>query len=80
MSIRDPLLASLEPELAIRCREDLHRSLRSPHPEASEWVELGMADWSTNLPPDDTDLVDATAGFAVRWVEGEGWVGGGGAA
>ena len=34
---------------------------------------MGLADWGASLPADD-GLVDETAGKAVRWVDGKGWV------
>jgi hypothetical protein len=61
-------------ELSRRRREGLLQSLKHPHPEAADLGELGLADWGANLPPGDSDLVDVSAGQAVRWVEGEGWV------
>src|SRR5687768_5337809 len=64
---------AVEHELVRRRREELLRSLASPHPEASELAETGVADWSGSLPA-DTELIDEAAGKAVRWVEGRGWV------
>ena len=43
--------------------------------QAAELAETGLADWGASLPPDDEGLVDVNAGKAVRWVEGQGWVG-----
>lgn len=61
-------------ELVRRRREGLLRSLKNPHPEAGELADTGLADWGTSLPGGDDDLVDASAGKAVCWVEGKGWV------
>lgn len=61
-------------ELVRRRRDGLLRSLRSPHPDAAELAEAGLADWGASLPQDDEGLVDVRAGKAVRWVEGRGWV------
>jgi hypothetical protein len=61
-------------ELVRRRRAGLLRSLKSPHPEASELAETGLADWGASLPPDDEGLVDVNAGKPVRWVEGQGWI------
>ncbi|MBX3234496.1 MAG: hypothetical protein KIT84_13450 [Labilithrix sp.] len=61
-------------ELVRRRREGLLRSLETPHPEATELADAGLADWGASLPTGDDDLVDASAGDAVRWIEGEGWV------
>ena len=60
-------------ELVRRRREGLLRSLQSPHPEAAELAETGLADWAASLPAYDEGLVDISAGKAVRWVEGQGW-------
>jgi hypothetical protein len=62
-------------ELDYRRRLDLRRSLRNPHAESSNLSESGLAEWSRGLPEEDTEaLVDSTAGKAVRWVPGEGWI------
>ena len=65
---------AVEHELSRRRREALLRSLKSPHPEAAELAETGLADWGASLPPDDGGLVDVNAGRPVRWIEGQGWV------
>lgn len=65
---------AVEHELVRRRREGLLRSLKSPHPEAAELAETGLADWGASLPADDEGLVDESAGMPVRWVEGQGWV------
>jgi hypothetical protein len=65
---------AVEHELVRRRREGLLRSLASPHPEAAELAETGLADWGASLPADDEGLVDEAAGKPVRWVEGQGWV------
>jgi hypothetical protein len=64
---------AVERELVRRRHEGLLRSIRNPHPEASELAEAGISDWAASLPDDD-GLVDESAGKAVRWVEGRGWV------
>lgn len=65
---------AVEHELVRRRREGLLQSLRSPHPEAADLADAGLADWGAGLPVEDDDLVDLDAGKAVRWVEGQGWV------
>lgn len=65
---------AVEHELISRRRDGLLRSLKSPHPEAAELAETGLADWGASLPADDDGLVDVSAGKAVRWVEGQGWL------
>jgi Arc/MetJ-type ribon-helix-helix transcriptional regulator len=62
-------------ELDSRRREELRRSLDNPHPESVEFVDEGLEAWARSLPEEDTDaLLDSSAGKAVRWVAGEGWV------
>ena len=65
---------AVEHELVRRRRDGLLRSLKNPHPEASELAEASLADWGASLPVDDEGLVDVSAGRAVRWVEGQGWM------
>ena len=62
-------------ELDRRRRDELRRSLENPHPESTELAEQGLEEWSRGLPDEDAEaLVDGSAGKAVRWVPGEGWV------
>jgi hypothetical protein len=68
------IAAAVKREIIRRRREGLLRSLESPHPEAAELAETGVADWGAGLPEDDEGLVDVQAGRVVRWVEGRGWV------
>jgi post-segregation antitoxin (ccd killing protein) len=68
------IVAAVEHELRRRRRKELLRSLKAPHPEATELAEVGLAAWGANLPAGDDDLVDEAAGKPVRWVEGQGWV------
>jgi post-segregation antitoxin (ccd killing protein) len=68
------ILQAVKRELARRRRTGLLRSLKSPHPEAAELAETGLADWGASLPDGDDGLVDVNGGKAVRWVEGRGWV------
>jgi len=63
---------AVEHELAQRRQLALLQSVQNPHPDTTELVDLGLSDWISELPSDDT-LVDASAGTPVRWVEGEGW-------
>jgi hypothetical protein len=65
---------AVEHELVRRRREGLLRSLASPHPEAAELAETGLADWGASLPAEEEGLVEEFGGRAVRWVEGQGWV------
>jgi Arc/MetJ-type ribon-helix-helix transcriptional regulator len=62
-------------ELDRRRRDELRRSLQNPHPESVELAEEGLEEWSRGLPEENAEaLVDISAGKAVRWVPGEGWV------
>ncbi|MGO9259281.1 MAG: hypothetical protein ACLQU1_23655 [Bryobacteraceae bacterium] len=62
-------------ELDRRRRVELRRSLENPHPESAALAEQGLEEWSRGLPEEDAEaLVDSSAGRAVRWVPGEGWV------
>jgi hypothetical protein len=65
---------AVERELVRRRREELHRSLKSPHPEAAVLAQTGVAEWGASLPEGDEGLVDEAAGTPVHWVEGTGWV------
>lgn len=64
---------AVEHELAQRRRDALLRSVQNPHPETTELVDVGLSDWVSDLPADET-LVNASTGTAVRWVEGQGWI------
>lgn len=62
-------------ELDRRRREELHRSLRNPQPESALFADVGLDAWTRSLPEEDTEsLVDSSAGEAIHWVPGEGWV------
>lgn len=62
-------------ELDRRRREEFRRSLENPHPESHEAAESGFEEWSRGLPDEDAEaLVDSSAGKAVTWVPGLGWV------
>lgn len=54
-------------------REELHRSLRNPHPEGAQLADAGLAVWADTLPADDADLVEANAGTSLRWEPDAGW-------
>jgi hypothetical protein len=59
-----------------RCRRaELRRSLENPHPDSAELAERGLEEWSRELPDEDSEsLLDSSAGKAVRWVPGKGWL------
>jgi post-segregation antitoxin (ccd killing protein) len=64
---------AVQHEVARRRRAALMASVRSPHPETTQLVDAGLADWTRELP-DDEGLLDPSAGTAVRWIDGQGWV------
>jgi post-segregation antitoxin (ccd killing protein) len=64
---------AVQHEVARRRRAALMESVRSPHPETTQFVDSGLTDWTSELP-DDEGLLDPSTGTAVRWVEGQGWV------
>lgn len=71
------ILDAVRRELKRREREELKRSLKSPHPETSELADAGFDDWAARLPDEKaSDLLDLRAGRSVRWVPGRGWTDG----
>jgi len=64
---------AVQHEVARRRRAALLQSVRSPHPETAQLVNVGLADWTSELPNDES-LLDPSSGTAVRWVEGQGWI------
>ena len=69
------VVEAIRHELARRRRADLHRSMRNPHPEGVELAQQGFDEWVRGLPEEDAGaLVDPSAGKAIRWIPGEGWV------
>jgi len=64
---------AVEHELAQRRRAALVQSVANPHPETTELADIGLSDWISDLPVDET-LVDANGGTPVRWVKGQGWI------
>ena len=68
------VLGAVRRELLRRRREELRRSLRTPHPDSVRLAESGIGEWARGLPREKTeDLVDLEKGTAVRWVPGRGW-------
>ena len=65
---------AVEHELARRRQESLQISVNNPHSDATELAEMGLAEWGLSLPADDEGLVDISAGKAVHWIEGRGWI------
>ncbi|HYX20505.1 MAG TPA: hypothetical protein VFA98_06625 [Thermoanaerobaculia bacterium] len=69
------VLDAVRREVERRRREELRRSLASPHPETSMLVDGGLDDWGTRESwREDAGLLDSEASRPVRWVEGRGWV------
>jgi hypothetical protein len=61
-------------ELKRRLRASLILSLKNPHPESEELERLGLHAWGlSETSQDDSDLLDASKGTAVRWRENHGW-------
>ena len=68
------VLGAVKRELLRRRREELRRSLTTPHPDSVRLAESGIGEWAKGLPREKTeDLVDFGKGTAVRWVPGRGW-------
>ena len=68
------VLDAVRREVDRRRREELRRSLASPHPETSELADAGLDDWGGDRRRDDAGLLDPGASRPIRWVEGRGWV------
>jgi hypothetical protein len=64
---------AVEHELQRRRHAALLQSVTNPHPETTDFADIGLGDWVKDLP-DENDLVDLSSGTPVRWVEGRGWV------
>ena len=61
-------------EIERRRRDQLARSLQSPHPETAELDDAGFQEWVSSLPDEDVaGLVNLENGTEVRWIPGEGW-------
>ena len=61
-------------ELERRRREDLRLSLQNLHEQSGSVADLGMDDWATSLPEEETEeLLDPEGGRDLRWRPGEGW-------
>jgi hypothetical protein len=67
------LLVAAERELEWRRRQELERSLRSPHAECDQVSDAGLHEWGQGWRAGDDDLVDPSAGRPVLWTPGEGW-------
>jgi hypothetical protein len=57
-----------------RRRAELRRSFQNPHSESAELAEQGLLEWARGVPEEDTKALVCSAGQAVRWLPGEGWV------
>jgi hypothetical protein len=73
MATTERLTVTLSSDLVEGERQGLLVSIANPHPESFELAEAGFADWADALPEAE-GLIDVTAGKAVRWIEGEGWI------
>jgi hypothetical protein len=69
------VLDAVRREVQRRRREEVRRSLASPHPESSELADAGLEEWGTRARGgESSDLLDLAEGKPVRWVQGRGWV------
>jgi hypothetical protein len=67
------IVEAVQHELTRRRRAALMQSVRSPHPETTQLIDAGLADWTSEWP-DEEGLLDPAGGTAVRWIEGQGWI------
>jgi hypothetical protein len=69
------VLVAVRHELERRRREELRRSLASPHAETAETADFGLGEWAKDLPEElASELIDVEGGSPVRWEPGVGWV------
>jgi hypothetical protein len=69
------VLDAVRREVAHRRREEMRRSLASPHPETSELADAGLEEWGARVRPEEaSELLNPSEGKPVRWVRGRGWV------
>ena len=69
------ILEAVRREIERRWREELRRSLRTPHPESLGLAEAGLGEWEKALPEEDlAELVDPAGGRPIRWTPDDGWV------
>jgi hypothetical protein len=69
------ILEAVRREVARRRREEVRRSLASPHPESSELADAGLEEWGAlGRRGETSELLDPREGKVVRWVQGRGWV------
>lgn len=68
------VLDAVRREVLRRRREELRRSLATPHVETSELADAGLEEWESGTnPAEDAELLDPGARRPIRWVEGRGW-------
>jgi Arc/MetJ-type ribon-helix-helix transcriptional regulator len=69
------VLDAVRREVQRRRREEVRRSLASPHPESSELADSGLEEWGIrSRDGESSELLDLAEGKPVRWVRGRGWV------
>lgn len=69
------VLDAVRREVQRRRREEVRRSLASPHTESSELADAGLEEWGARgRRGDSAELLVPGEGKPVRWVEGRGWV------
>ncbi|MGH2758830.1 MAG: CopG family ribbon-helix-helix protein [Actinomycetota bacterium] len=67
------VLEALQAHIEQLRRDELDRSLRSPHPESGELADADLSSWVA-AGTDETGLVDPAEGQTIRWQPGRGWI------
>ena len=68
------VLQAVRRELQRRQREDLERSLASPHPESQSLESLGLNEWFATTKNEAEEILDLTGGVEVHWLPDVGWL------
>lgn len=69
------VLEAVQREVRRRRREELRRSMASPHPESTELAEAGFGEWAAGSQRGESEeLLDPEAGKPIRWLAGKGWL------
>ena len=67
------VLEAVRQELQRRQKEELERSLASPHPESQGVEALGLREWFATAKNEAAELLDLAGGTEVCWVPNVGW-------
>ena len=68
------VLEAVERELEHRRRQALLRSVAEPHELSEEIAEAGLGEWAAGSGQAEEELLDSSAGTAVRWSPEDGWI------